>query len=34
MIKDLNIKPDTLKLIEEKVREKPQTHGNRGNFPE
>ena len=33
-IKDLHIKPDTLKRIEEKVGEEPQAHGHRGNFPE
>jgi hypothetical protein len=33
-IKDLHIKPDTLKLIEEKVGEELQTHGHRGKFPE
>jgi len=33
-IKDPHIKPDTLKLIEEKVGEEPQIHGHRGNFPE
>ena len=33
-IKDCHIKPDTLKLIEEKVGEEPQTHGHREKFPE
>jgi hypothetical protein len=37
-IKDLHIKPGTLKLTEEKVgetyREEPQTHGHRGKIPE
>jgi hypothetical protein len=32
-IKDLHIKPDTLKLIEESGEE-PQTYGYRGNIPE
>jgi hypothetical protein len=33
-IKDLYIKPDRLKLIEEKVGEEPQTQGHRGKIPE
>ena len=31
---ELHIKPETLKFIEEKVGEKPQRYGYRGNFPE
>jgi hypothetical protein len=39
-IKDLHIKPDTLKLIEKKVKnrkeseEEPLAHRHRGKFPE
>jgi hypothetical protein len=33
-IKDLHIKPDTLKLIENKSGEEPQKHGHWGKFPE
>ena len=31
-IKDLNIKPDTLNLIEEKVGKSPELIGTRGKF--
>jgi hypothetical protein len=33
-IKELHIKPETLKFIEEKVGEKPQRYGDRGKIPE
>jgi hypothetical protein len=33
-IKDLHIKTDTLKLIEEKVRKSLEHSGTGGNFPE
>ena len=33
-IKDLNTKPDTLKINRIESREEPETHGHRGNFPE
>jgi len=33
-IKDHHIKPNTEKIIEEKLGERPQTYGHRGNFPE
>jgi hypothetical protein len=33
-IKDLHIKPDTLKLLEEKVGEMPHTYWHRGKIPE
>jgi hypothetical protein len=33
-IKDLHIKPETLKLIEEKVGEKHRRYGHRGKIPE
>jgi hypothetical protein len=32
--KELHIKPETLKLIEEKVGEKPHGYRHRGNIPE
>jgi hypothetical protein len=32
LIKDLNIKPDTLNLIEEKVGKSPELIGTRGNI--
>jgi hypothetical protein len=32
-IKDLHIKPDTLKLVEEKVGKDPRAHGHRRKFP-
>jgi hypothetical protein len=32
-IKDLHLKPETLKLIEEKVGGKPQRYGHRGKIP-
>jgi hypothetical protein len=31
-IKELHVKPETLKLIEKKVGEEPQTYGQRGKF--
>ena len=34
LIKDLHIKPETLKLTEEKVGEEPQRYGQRGKIPE
>jgi hypothetical protein len=33
-IKELHIKPETLKLIEEKVGKKPQIFGHRAKIPE
>jgi hypothetical protein len=33
-IKELHIKPETLKLIEEKVGKKPRRYGHRGKIPE
>jgi hypothetical protein len=33
LCRDLNLKPDMLNLVEEKVAE-PQTHGNQGKFPD
>jgi hypothetical protein len=33
-IKELHIKPETLKLTEEKVGEEPQRYGHRGKIPE
>jgi hypothetical protein len=33
-IKDLHIKPETLKFIEEEVGEEPRTYGHRGKIPE
>jgi hypothetical protein len=33
-IKELHIKPETLKLIEEKVGEMPRRYGHRGKTPE
>jgi hypothetical protein len=33
-IKELHIKLETLKLIEEKVGEKPRRYGHRGKIPE
>jgi hypothetical protein len=33
-IKKLHIKPETVKLIEEKVGEKPRRYVNRGKIPE
>jgi hypothetical protein len=32
-IKELHIKPETLKFIEENVGETPRRHGHRRNFP-
>jgi hypothetical protein len=32
-IKELHLKPETVKLIEEKVGEKPRRYGHRGKIP-